>query len=156
MEKYIITPGAIQNMVLESAKRVLKEDIDDYLGTLTDSVAVALADKYGFGTEFSYDAAEKAVSQLDDVDALTGDEAEDFDKCLQRAMANYINESLTKKKVLKEGEEEEQECKAVIRTCRAMIDDMFKKDDIDNVSPEALKDLIIRVYEELSSVGMNL
>lgn len=155
MERYKISENTLKRMVFEGTKKALKEEIDDYLENLVDNVSITLTDKYGFGTEAAYAAAEKSVAQLDDTDSLSGDEQEDFDAALQRSMSNYVNESLTKKSI-KEGQEEYEALRGSVAICLSMIDNTFKRDDIDNVSPDVLKDLIIRIYDELSPNRVNL
>lgn len=155
MERYRLTQKDLANIVLESANRLIKEKADEYLSGLVDSVSVALADKYGFGSEAAYTAAEKSVAQLDDVDKLTGEEEEDFNMCLQRAMANFVNESLAKKKIVKEEKEydefeEYQKLYNSAMGCLNLVDETFKRDDINNVSPRVLKKLIMDIYEELN------
>ena len=166
MKKRTITQKDLEKLVLESTRRLVEENEseiipgygdDDYLTGLMDSVSIALADKYGFGTEASYTAAEKAVSQLDDVDRLTGDENDDFGMVLQRCLSNYINESFKRGFVVKESfDNGYQEFAGTVAMVLSRIENTFKKDDIDNVDPEVLKELIISIYDELSSLRQNL
>ena len=95
-----LTFDILQGMIMESVKSVLKETNDYYIEDLAISVSVAMVDEYGFSDESANDIAYDTI--IAHSDELTGDRQVDFEKMLNIAIQDYVNEAVTKKNVLKE------------------------------------------------------
>lgn len=157
-----ITQDMLCKMVLESAQASLDFCLYE---KLADSVAIALIDKYGFDESGAYDIAFDTIDA--NTDRLTGNQQKDFDMMLNLALQDYVNEAVSKKRVIKEDVGDFTEynpepaktrvsnnptdsldgcCSYIIHE----IEETFKKDDIENVDGEVLKQLIVDIYDKLT------